>query len=606
MRGFPRSVQVEISAAASAESAAPTMNFEDGLAPARLADKPRLMEKLALGTQSGQGRETLVRMNRAGSRSNLFSSGLVSTLCASALLLSVGCSGESKDKAATSGANQTQALPVSGADAVIEKSWGVFVARNSPALTSLLNENPEQGWVKFYNRDYIAAQKAFEASAASPSRFGLARSYLAQAEFFQTAYTLATEVELAYQKMLDENATRLKKTDLDVFSSAVRALRAGDNANALSLIRGFRATDIGQKGEIGAVATVLEGALSKAAGDTAGADKLWASKGLAEEPAAAALLAAYKGEAAVDEKNVSGLPAPKSEYGKRLLFLAQVRNGALEAAAETAAGLDLKAPDTEETVTLEDGTASRKFTDPVLLQAYALYNARKALKALDGLAGSAVLKWQAEQILGLSGTLNPTDIPATVSAEGLPLFLFSRYATPEDLKAAVGKAEGPGVVDAFLAALGPVPEQSEEGKDTRQVVLTAQSLVDAGRKTVGASQDQEGRETVSGLKILENDVNIAIRARAEQYRVKGKLLEALFLLEHTLDKENSKVGFQNDPLLLLSITRVYCALGRYREALNYSYRLVEARPELWLIQENLGNLSVLDNVDRAGRTGGQD
>lgn len=527
-------------------------------------------------------------------------------LCLSTLLLSVACSGESKDKSGSASEAQTQAVSVTGAEAALDKSWGLFVARNSPALTNLLNENPDQGWVKFYNRDYGAAQKAFESSAAAPSRFGLARSYLAQARFFEGAYTLATEVELAYQKMLDENASRLKKTELDVFSSAVRALRAGDAAAALTLIRAFRATEVGQKGEVGAVAVVIEGALVKASGDVAGADKLWATPNIAQEPAAAALLAAYQGEATPDEKLVAGLPAPRSEYSKRLLLLAQVRNGALDSALETLKSIDVKAPDTEETVALEDGSASRKFTDPVVLQAMSWYNARRALKVLEGLAGSGVLKWQAEQLLGLKTPLNPADLPAAVTADTLPVFLFSHHPTPADLGAAMGADGSGGLIASFLTALGPIPEASAEGKDTRQVVLTAQALIDAGRKAATASPDQEGRDTVAGLKVLENDVSLAIRARAEQYREKGKLQEALFLLEHTLDKENSKVGFQNDPLLYLSITRVYCALGRYREALNYSYRLVEARPELWLIQENLGNLSVLDNVDRAGRTGGQD
>jgi tetratricopeptide (TPR) repeat protein len=136
-------------------------------------------------------------------------------------------------------------------------------------------------------------------------------------------------------------------------------------------------------------------------------------------------------------------------------------------------------------------------------------------------------------------------------------------------------------------------------------VEVADAFQDAARKVVSAAPDEEGRNTVLGLKIPNGDINFAVRERASVYWSRGRLLETLFLMEHAFDKESGKISYLNDPALVLDIARVYCGLKRYREAMNYFYRLVEARPELWLIQESLGNLSVLGTVDQVGRTGQQ-
>lgn len=526
-------------------------------------------------------------------------------LMLSAVLVVTACSGGTKEADSSSNTVAEPSVSLAGADASLQQSWGVYVARNSAALTRLLAENPDQGWVKFYNRDYPAAEKAFQSSQSPASKMGAARSHLAEAELFHAAYGLALEVDQAYQKRLEENAGRLKKTDLDSFAAGVRELRVGNMPAALAHLKAFRATSIGQKGAVAAVAAVLEGAALKATGDAAGADAAWSLPAIAQDAGAAALLATYKGEGKPDPKALDGLPAATTEYAKRLVMWAQAEAGQLEAASKSASMLDPKAPDVEETVVLEEGSTARKYTDPLVLKALASVHARQSLQLLEGLPGSVPLKALAGQIIGQQVNVAATEIPAALTDELLPAYLFGRYPTPADLGGAVGVGTG-GLIKAYADALGPLPTAPTDGRDTRLAVVTAQGFLDAGKKLVAESKDEEGRNTVGGLKILENDAFLAVRARAETYRENGRLQESLFLLEHVLDKENSKLNFQNDPLLYLSITRVYCLLGRYREALNYSYRLVEARPELWFIQESLGNLSVLDTVDHAGRTGGQD
>lgn len=525
-------------------------------------------------------------------------------LLASALVLS-GCSGQNSTAEQQSAAPVVEAPQLSGADALVGESWMGFLAKNAASMARLLQESPDDGWVKLYNQDYPSAQRAFAAATSASGKMGLARSHLADAALFESAYALAVKVELAYQQMLDENAARLKSSPLDAYAAAIRFARAGQTEEAVKRLQAFRATDAGKKGRMALLAAVYEGWWTRTGTDLTELEKGWKNAGVYADPVASLLVAGLKLELNPGAGLPNGAAAPEDEQGRRILLWAQVQAGQVEAALELARGLNHRAPDFEDQVTLEEGQAARKFTDPLILKALAVAHAKKAASVAEGLVGAGAVMASATRISGGQLALPASEVPSKVSDESLPVFVFSDYPTPADLLSSLKLGKG-GLVSAYLEALGPVAVESSEGKDTRLAVTAAQRLLDDAKKVIAASPDVEGKENVAGLKLLEQAVHVAVRARAEQYEEKGRLLDAIFLLEHTLDKENSRLNYQNEPRLYISITRAYATLGRYREALNYLYRLVESRPEFLGIQETIGNLSVLDNVDRSGRTGGQD
>lgn len=524
------------------------------------------------------------------------------------MLLLVGCSKQDPGAGNAPDTNSAVTSQATGeAQALYQKSWGTFIAGQPEAMKKLLEETPGKGWEKLYQRDYAGAEEAFADSSAVSGRVGLGRTHLLEAEFYQSAYALALEVEQLNLKLWQENASRLQKTDFFEYVSGMTALRRGAPAEALPHLQAFLKSPAGKGSSAGAVALVLEGQALQATGDTAGAEKVWKDPAIARDPAAAAMLIGVREEASSDVKPPKTFPSPDSDYGKRNLLYAQVEGGALEAATRTAADLDVKAPDHQEEVTLADGAVTRRYYDPLVLRSLARLHARQTLAALKELPGAAGLyRARAERVLG-TPLEAVSGLPAQVDAQTLPAFIFSEYVTPADMAGGVawlgGTPPGDGWVGKYLAALGPVPQTSGDGRDTRQAVEVAQAYQEAARKLVAAAKSDEGKNTVLQLRVPDGDVDLAIRERAERYRQKSRLLEALFLLEHTYDKENGKVSYLNDPRLFLDIARVYCSLGRYREAMNYVYRLVESRPELWLVQETLGNLSVLDTVDKVGGGG---
>jgi tetratricopeptide (TPR) repeat protein len=262
--------------------------------------------------------------------------------------------------------------------------------------------------------------------------------------------------------------------------------------------------------------------------------------------------------------------------------------------------LEPRQPDVTEELSGSGETTTRQFFDPGLLKAYSRFNARAGLAALEAGEGlGAVYRARLQTLAG--ETAAAAAAPTQLDEAALPGLLFGNFPTLADVA-----PEGQGLIAQFLKDAGPLPTGESDGSDTRKVVQLAQSYRDAANKVVKELATGEGATAVAGLKLVERDISLAVMARARLYREQGRLAEALFLFEHVLDKDNVQVNYLNDPILFLELTRTYVMIGRHREALNYLAKLTQARPELWSIQEAIGNLSVLGTVDQAGRTGQQD
>jgi len=482
--------------------------------------------------------------------------------------------------------------------------WGFFVARQPEVLQRLLKESP--GWVKLYNRDYQGAQEAFEKSQTSASKIGLGRSHVLQSEFYHLAYVLAADIDLRYLKLWEENSGRLVKTAQDDYSAGMALLNSGDASGALIRFEAVRAAK-DAAGELQVAASVMEGVASTSRGDGVAASKSWARAKKDITPFGHTFLSGMRQGAVALEGGPNAEVVPQG-YALKAHLWSLVQADELDRAKELLKSFDPKMADLEVLIGSNDGKntendtdgVARRYFDPIILKALARLHAKMALKVLTNQPLTERYQNRARAVLNLSAEQEDSGL-ILVTEDTLPLYLFSAYPSPADMRADVGPDVLEGAVIAqFIDALGPVPAESGAGEDTRRAVVMVQVLEDAGRRLVDTSENQEGRNTVLGLRVIDKDANLALRKRASQYFEAGRFLEAVFLIERALDKDNTSVTFLNDPHLYLEITHAYCVLGRYREAMNYFYRLLQVRPELWLIQENLGNLSVLGTVDNPG------
>ncbi len=518
------------------------------------------------------------------------------------------------------------------AEVQLRATWSVYLAAHPDQLRTLLEEPPARGgWVKFYNRDYRGALEAFEGATTPGGRLGLARTHLALAELYLQVFERALEADRKYLDMWQENAGRVPRTPFFDFMAGENAFHRGDFDMAVPALERYRKA--AGDGPMGAVAAVLEGAVLAHNGDVDGAVRMWADPGISRFPEAARLISGLALEAggakawrqakaavararilqALGRKTKAGGAAEggESAYAQRNQAYAAALLGDVDQASSILARVDPKQADYEERVALAHGSVVRRYYDPLVLKTFATIHATRALEVLESVPNAGIYRMRAERVLGRPLS-SGADLPSVVDSSTLPVFLFSQYPTPADLASYAawlrgGEASGRGLLDTFAQTIEPAVAGHDEAdrKETRLVVALAQRYVDIGRRLAG-EVGGEGAETVLGLETIETDAARAMRLSAGRLMARGRLLDALYLLEHVVEKDRDGFTYRNEPGLFVDIARVYCALGRYREAMNYFYRLVERYPECWLVQETLGNLSVLGTVDQAGRTGQQD
>lgn len=485
-------------------------------------------------------------------------------------------------------------------------TWILSVARDPAPIQALLSSNPQQGWQLLYQRQYEAAAESFAAGTAPSDAIGQARAQLAIAELFSSAHQLALDVLDRMEVRLKENADRIAAAPSAGYFAASRALQAGDAAGALSAVDGFLAQHPAHP--LKDVAVALRGGALYAKGDKAQAEAAWKKVATPDGKAVAAAWMARFGHEGVT------LPASSDDLsmlGKRALLAARVESGDLDGAMALSQTLDGKAPDFSETVGEGESQAERKEYDPMVLESTARLHARLALKAVGAQSGPA--SWiaaRARAVVGEPLGVEPSAVAAApVTAAELPALAFGDLATPADLARDLARLKGEtlekGLESEFLKALGPVTAAPDQGRQVREAQDLGRSWEEALQAQLKALPEGDGPSMAQGLQLPRGLVASLLQARARQLIQAGKALEGLALLEYTFEKEkSSSITWINEPQLFLDTTAAYCQLDRYREALNYLYRLLDSYPQLWSFYEVLGNLSVLDTLDRLGIDGG--
>ena len=506
-------------------------------------------------------------------------------------------SSESTDAAGVPEKNQAAATALK---VTWSETWPSYVGVDPSSFNTLLSSSPGEGWQKLYQHKYTDAAAAFHDGQDLASSLGEGRAELARAELFAAAWQLSLTLLERGEALYTENSDRIKVTPAGDYFKAVRALQKGDAQTALAAIRAFRASP-GAQGSLGPMAAALEVIALGTSGDTAGADKLMAGLDQAEAKLAVAALKARTGQPGAEPPAADAL----SPYLQRLRVYALVGAGDLAGARTAAASIDGKSPDFSEPS--PEGQGERKYYDPLYLEGLARLHAATAANRLTGSdALSTYWRTRAEGILGKNTPFNPTSLtPGPMAPETLPGLIFSPLSSLADVRSDMerrtGAAATSGLMAQYQEVLGPISSEPDQGRQTRQSQDLAKVAQDTLLSSIKASGKEDGLATVEGLQLARSLSYELVRTRARQYIDAGRVLEGMTLLEYSFDKENgSQITYINSPMLFLETARAYCLLGRYREAMNYLYRLLEDYPELWSTYEILGNLSVIGTLDQPG------
>lgn len=480
-------------------------------------------------------------------------------------------------------------------------TWVGFIAQQPSAFQALLGQVPDEAWQKLYQRRYAEASAAFAAGSGPAASIGRARAELELARLFKASAALTLDILARTSAAMTENADRIPRSPALDFFGALVLLERDDGAAAKVAVDAFLAANAAHT--LAPFAHALRGALLAAEGDAAAAEAAFAKATSPDATAFAAGLKARAGQNPAIPPNRETL----GPWGQRSLLRVLVEAGQLDEAEALAASHDFKAADFAETVDVKGEQVQRKFYDPQVFEALAALHARRAIAAAEGQGPvGAWLTASAHEVMGKPVSLDPsTLVSGTMGAELLPALIFGGLASPADLAAdasrLAGQAPSGGLRVGFLSALGPVATGPDQGKQVREAQDLGKAWEDQLIAWVGTLPEGDGPAVVRQLQLSRGLVAELVRARADQLLGGGRALEGLALLEYTFEKDqSSKVTFINDPLLFLETTGAYCGLARYREGLNYLYRLLDGHPQLWPVYEVLGNLSVLDTLDQPG------
>lgn len=123
----------------------------------------------------------------------------------------------------------------------------------------------------------------------------------------------------------------------------------------------------------------------------------------------------------------------------------------------------------------------------------------------------------------------------------------------------------------------------------------------AWKPALSARADEQGRALLGQLQLVEGARAQALLRVAAAAIAHARPECALAIASHALDHAHAReIGPLNPPLAFAVIAAAQARAGREREALDALEVLVPAYPEVVGLDETLGDLAVLDGMDRAG------
>jgi hypothetical protein len=193
----------------------------------------------------------------------------------------------------------------------------------------------------------------------------------------------------------------------------------------------------------------------------------------------------------------------------------------------------------------------------------------------------------------------------TAPDAGLEARLFAPWLTKEDLASELASAREPGVIGATmpsLSALGvsAAPPQGDEIDAARDEARALTAALDAWKDGLRESAGDDGRALLLDLKLTERFRQEWLVARARLALLEGRPRQALATVQLARDVADPAVGPANSPSVLALLAEAELKNGHTREALDALTLLQESHPEVLGLREVVGDLAVLEGLDRRG------
>ncbi len=536
-------------------------------------------------------------------------------LLGAAMLLVAGCAGNSSEQQAS-----TEAAPAAGSadgSGQLQDSWMYAIASDPELLGQFEQGQPGDGWLAFFNNDLAGARAGFQPtcrpsdvplSARSAAGFpcvGLARTYLELAQFFADVAEVDRVAMRQFYRHRQTHPGEVLPSVHQGYFQGVTLLHSGEVTGGLDLLRSYSA-DAAADPMLKALADRIVAGL---AGSDALVQRVWGNR-----------------DGVGVEGNFADLPGSSASaaYRVRLDFIAAVAGGDAAAASALIRPIQVAAADlAEELPQKADGVAIAPVLfhhDPAFLVAMSRLYALNALAAVGAAADLAVLRVEAERLLGKESAA-PDSVPGL--PDGLSLVLFSTTAAPADLLAVQrsGAASGPmlsRLAGAFpglglepttaLTDLDPFVDMSNSARASLAEIL--KGTTGGANMDVDMGLSERFRGAILLERVWQYQGRFAVRLESELAQDAGTAgIAARSLLELVLDKNPSpqnpqlkraRISSRNDPTLLASLARAQLDTRHPYEANDYIRPLSEVYAELISVREALAALDSAWNPARRG------
>jgi hypothetical protein len=187
------------------------------------------------------------------------------------------------------------------------------------------------------------------------------------------------------------------------------------------------------------------------------------------------------------------------------------------------------------------------------------------------------------------GTLGEAGVGAW--AEGLEGSLFAAWPDGAALT---------GQDDWSLLGAEPLPGASDDLEAARDAARDVDAESDAWKRDLGAVADADGAALLSDLKVVDVYRHERLVARARRALVEGRPIQAGVFAQRAVDVASPEVGPLNGPAAYALLAESALRTGRTREALDSLRRIEGGHPEIVGVRELIGDLAVLEGLDRQG------
>lgn len=228
----------------------------------------------------------------------------------------------------------------------------------------------------------------------------------------------------------------------------------------------------------------------------------------------------------------------------------------------------------------------RTFYDPCLHQTLSAAWLSTASRSLGGEDWRAAGAWAKHD--GLAGTL------------------FAPWLTPADLEAEVAAAAHPGLLGATMPSLAPLGLRGDAGAGTddlqqaRDEARRLSASLDRWKRELRESAGEDGRALLVDLQLIERFRQSWLLARARLALSEDRPRQALAFVQLARDVTERGVGPDNSPAVLALLAEAELRNGHTRESLDALELLSQSYPEVAGLKELVGDLAVLEGLDRRG------